>query len=130
MQISGFFARVTPPISYLFTENPSRNGNNQPEVAKSVVIKHLPKAYGDETAAVEFFERQRWGNSPVCSQCQSPNVYKLTGRTGARNKRHLWRCRACGEQNTVRTGAIFQDPKLPLRHWDYGVWRICANKKA
>jgi ribosomal protein L37E len=31
----------------------------------------------------------------------------MTGRAGGRNKRYLWRCRACGEQYTVRTGAIY-----------------------
>src|SRR5947207_14101795 len=56
-------------------------------------------------------------------------VYKMAGRTGARNKRYLWRCRACGEQYTVRTGAIYEDSKLPLRHWAYGFWRVCASKK-
>ena len=105
------------------------NYKKHPELAKSDIIKHLPKACGDEKAAVEFFERQRWGNSPVCPHCQSGNVYKMTGRNGARNKRYLWRCRACGEQYTVRKGAIYEDSKLPLRHWAYGFWRVCASKK-
>ena len=94
-------------MSYLVMENTSMNGKKHPELTKSDVIKHLPKVCGDEKAAVEFFERQRWGNSPLCPHCQSANVYKMTGRTGGRNKRYLWRCRACGEQYTVRTGAIY-----------------------
>ena len=102
----GFFARVTQPMSNLVMENNSMNDKKHPELAKSDIIKHLPKVCGDEKAAVEFFERQRWGNSPVCPHCQSANVYKMTGRAGGRNKRYLWRCRACGEQYTVRTGAI------------------------
>ena len=110
-------------------EDGSMNDNKHPELAKSDIIKHLPKACGDEKAAVEFFERQRWGNSPVCPHCQSANVYKLTCRTGGRNKRFLWRCRACGKQYTVRKGAIYEDSKLPLRHWAYGFWRVCASKK-
>jgi transposase-like protein len=82
-------------------EDRSMNDKKHPELAKSNIIKHLPRACGDEKAAVEFFERQRWGNSPVCPHCQSANVYKMASRTGARNKRYLWRCRACGEQYTV-----------------------------
>jgi transposase-like protein len=116
-------------MSYLVMENNSMNDKKHPELAKSDVIKHMPKACGDETAAVEFFEQQRWGDSPLCPHCQSANVYKMTGRDGARNKRYLWRCRACGEQYTVRTGAIYEDSKLPLRHWAYGFWRVCASKK-
>lgn len=110
-------------------ENASMKDRKHPELGRSDVIKRLPKVCADETAAVEFFERQRWGDSPVCPHCQSPNVYKLKGRTGARNQRHLWRCRACGAQYTVRTGAIYEASKLPLRHWAYGFWRICASKK-
>ena len=105
------------------------NEQKHPELGKSDLIKRLPKVCGDETAAVEFFERQRWGNSPVCLHCQNTNVYKMTGRAGGRNKRYLWRCRACGEQYTVRTGTIYEDSKLPLRHWAYGFWRVCASKK-
>jgi transposase-like protein len=110
-------------------EDRSMNDKKHPELGKSDVIIRLPKVCGDETAAVEFFERQRCGKSPVCPHCQSAKVYKMAGRTGAQNKRHLWRCRACGEQYTVRTGAIYEDSKLPLRHWAYGFWRVCASKK-
>ncbi|MEO6336782.1 MAG: hypothetical protein ABIP71_08215 [Verrucomicrobiota bacterium] len=46
-------------MSYLVMENASMNDKKHPELAKSDVIKHLPKVCGDETAAVEFFERQR-----------------------------------------------------------------------
>lgn len=35
-------------------ENNSMNDKKHPELAKSDVIQHLPKACGDETAAVEF----------------------------------------------------------------------------
>jgi hypothetical protein len=40
-------------------EDGSMNDQKHPELAKSGIIKHLPKACGDEKAAVEFFERQR-----------------------------------------------------------------------
>lgn len=94
----GFCAGVTQPMSYLIMENSSMNDKKHPELAKSAVIKHMPKVCGDETAAVESFERQRWGDSPLCPHCQSANVYKMTGCAGGRNKRYLWRCRSCGEQ--------------------------------
>ena len=62
-------------------DNRSMN-EKHPELGKSDIVKHLPKACGDEKAAVEFFERQRWGNSPVCLHCQCANVSKMTGRDG------------------------------------------------
>lgn len=105
------------------------NEKERPELDKSEVIAHLPKVCGDETAAVEFFENQRWGNSPSCPHCKSTNVYKMTDRDGTRNKRFLWRCRGCAEQYTVRIGTIYEETRLPLRHWAYAFWRASTSKK-
>lgn len=105
------------------------NAEERPELEKSEVIANLPKACGDETAAVEFFEEQRWGNSPSCPHCKNTDVYKMTDRDGTRNKRYLWRCRGCGEQYTVRIGTIYEESRLPLRHWAYAFWRTCTSKK-
>jgi transposase-like protein len=103
--------------------------NERPELAKSEIVKGMPKVCSDETAAVEFFEAQRWGDSPSCPHCQSKDVYQIKGRDGARSKRYLWRCRACGEQYTVRIGTVYEDSRLPLRHWAYAFWRACTSKK-
>ena len=48
---------------------------------------------------------------------------------GQRNKRFLWRCRACGKQFTVRVGTVFEDSPIPLRHWAYAFWAASASKK-
>src|SRR6266850_6041205 len=99
------------------------------KLAKSEVVAKLPRACGDELAAVEFFEEQRWGDSPCCPHCKDKNVYKMTDRDGTRNKRYLWRCRACSEQYTVRIGTVYEETRLPLRHWAYAFWRACTSKK-
>ena len=53
-------------------EDGSMNDRKHPELAKSDLLEYLPRACGDEKAAVEFFERQRWGHSPVCPHCRVP----------------------------------------------------------
>jgi transposase-like protein len=53
----------------------------------------------------------------------------MDGKDGARNPRYLWRCRDCNAQHTVRTGTVFEDSKIPLRHWCYAFWAACASKK-
>jgi len=50
-------------------------------------------------------------------------------KTGERNKRFLWRCHDCKEQYTVRIGTIYEESRLPLRHWVYAFWRACTSKK-
>ena len=97
---------------------------------KSEVVAALPRACADEAEAVEFLERMRWGGEPGCVHCGSTGVYQMRDRkTGERNHRFLWRCRDCGRQYTVRIGTVFEDSRIPLRHWCYGFWAACASKK-
>ena len=99
------------------------------------VIKAIPKACADEKAAVEFMEKQRWGANPCCPRCGSENIYQMAdSKTGERQKNWRWRCRDCGKakataQFTVRTGTVFEDSRIELRHWCFGFWRAATSKK-
>lgn len=98
--------------------------------ARSEIEKRLPLACADETAAVEFMEEQRWGDSPACPKCGVVGeCYKMTNATGERSERYLWRCRACGKQYTVRVGTIMEDSPIPIRFWCLAFYRACASKK-
>src|SRR5438309_3274776 len=102
----------------------------RPELDQSETVERIPKACCDELAAVEFVESMRWGGSPGCVHCGSINVYKMSdAKTGQRNKRFLWRCRDCKKQFTVRIGTVYEDSRLPLRHWCYAFWRAATSKK-
>jgi transposase-like protein len=102
---------------------------HRPELEKSRLIAEIPMACQDETCAVEFLERQRWGDNPCCIHCGSTAVYKMTSTTGGRNKRFLWRCRDCREQYTVRVGTVYEESRIELRHWCYAFWRAATSKK-
>ena len=107
--------------------NKKRDKHN---LTKSEIIRAIPLACSDELAAVEFFEKQRWGDTPYCVSCGSVNVYKMVdAKTGDRNKRYLWRCRDCKQQYTVRIGTVYEESRIPLRHWAYAFWRACTSKK-
>lgn len=99
-------------------------------LSKSDVIGEIPLACSNETAAVEFLERQRWGNTPACVKCGSVDVYKMSdSKTGERNSRYLWRCHDCKEQYTVRIGTVYEESRIELRHWCYAFWRAATSKK-
>ncbi len=99
-------------------------------LSKSRLIEEIPLACSDELAAVEFFERRRWGKTPCCVLCGSVDVHKMVdSKTGQRNKRYLWRCHDCKKQYTVRIGAVYEESRLPMRHWAYAFWRACTSKK-
>lgn len=99
-------------------------------LSKSEIIAEIPLACSDELAAVEFFEYQRWADTPCCVKCGSVDVYKMKdAKTGERNKRFLWRCKDCKEQYTVRIGTVYEETRLPMKHWAYAFWRACTSKK-
>ncbi len=100
------------------------------ELTKSEVVEAVPLACSDELAAVELFEKLRWGNTPACAHCGSVSVYKMVdAQTGQRNKRHLWRCHDCKKQYTVRIGTVYEESRIELRHWAYAFWRASTSKK-
>lgn len=97
--------------------------------AKSEIVAALPVACSDEGTAVEFMEKQRWGDTPSCARCGSVNVYMMKDKNGNRNARYLWRCKDCKQQYTVRIGTIMEESLIPVRHWCYAFWAACASKK-
>jgi transposase-like protein len=93
-------------------------------------LQALPKACSDEKAAVEFMELQRWGDSPACPCCGSVDVYQMQdSKTGQRQVNYRWRCKDCKKQYTVRTGTVFEESRIELRHWCFGFWRASTSKK-
>jgi transposase-like protein len=103
---------------------------NKEHLTKSCVIEAMPLACCNERAAVELLEHLRWGRTPGCVHCGSVNVYKMMdGKTGERNKRFLWRCHDCHKQYTVRIGTVYEETRIPLRHWCYAFWRASTSKK-
>jgi len=94
----------------------------------SPILNALRAATINETAAVEFLERQRWADTPACPHCGDVSVYQMMSGE-QRNKDYRWRCRGCKEMFTVRTGTIFEETRLPLRVWVYALWKACSSKK-
>jgi transposase-like protein len=96
---------------------------------KSETIADIPLACCDELAAVEFLEKRLWKGTPRCHHCESLKVYQMKDAGGERNKRFLWRCHDCKGQFTVRLGTVFEESRIPLRHWCYAFWRASTSKK-
>lgn len=95
------------------------------------VISELPAACASEQAAVEFMEKQRWGEHPHCPRCGDLNVYQMmdSKEPTKRQANFRWRCRGCKEQFSVRIGTVFEDSRAELRHWCFVFWRAATSKK-
>lgn len=79
-------------------------------------------------AAVEYLERLRWPNGPVCPHCGEfeCKFYRLNVKS---TKRKLWKCGACRKQFTVTVGTIFQDSHITLDKWLLAFHLLCSSKK-
>jgi transposase-like protein len=100
----------------------------KPQLDQSETVDALPVACASEAAAVEFFEKNRWGDHPTCPECESADVYQMKGRDGKRNKDYRWRCRHCGRLYSIRTGMIFEESLIPLHKWARAMWEAASAK--
>lgn len=101
---------------------------------KSAVEAQLPLACASEPHAVEFMEQQRGWTTEAEATCPKCGVfgesYKMKdAKTGERNARYLWRCKACKSQFTVKVGTVMEDSPIPVRFWCLAFYRACASKK-
>jgi len=95
----------------------------------------MPLACTDEKSAYEIMEFLRWGDSPSCPRCGSGNIYQMRNDAAtSRQTNFRWLCRECKRsktvcQFTVRSGTVFEDSKVELRHWCYAFWRATTFKQ-
>jgi len=74
-----------------------------------------------ETARV-YLESRLWPNGPTCPVCASGE--RITTRKGG-----YYRCNACHEDFTVRTGTIFERSHIPLNKWIYAMYMLVTARK-
>jgi len=77
--------------------------------------------FADLDVATAFVADLRWPDGPECPDCGGKEHSYLTTR-------HLWKCKACKRQFSVKVGTIFEDSPIPLDKWLTSIWLI-ANAK-
>ena len=90
--------------------------------AETLSIFSFMEKFPDEASAVTFFEKQIWGEAPICPYCDSKNTAK-------RVNRHGHRCRSCRKDFTVRIGTIFENSRLKLHKWLYAMYLVVTSRK-
>lgn len=99
-------------------------------------IAALSSEIQSEADAYAYFERLRWGSTPICAHCDSENVYLIVPengisrktRTGAASERRVWRCRDCKKQFSVLTNTVMHGTRIPVRTWAMVTFEMCASK--
>ena len=76
----------------------------------------------DAETARAYLEARLWPQGPRCPVCRS--CERITARS-----RGFYRCNACKEDFTVRTGTIFERSHVPLHKWVYAMYLLLTARK-
>lgn len=85
------------------------------------LIKMVEK-YNTKGKCIDYLEKQRWSDLPVCPYCSSTRSSKKT-----QEYRHT--CHNCGRSYSVLVGTIFESTKLPITKWFVAICLILNAKK-
>lgn len=78
--------------------------------------------FPDQESAILYLEERRWSNGVACPHCKEDK--NITHR-----KNHYYRCNACKQDFTVRTGTIFERSHVPLNKWLYSMYLLLTARK-
>lgn len=87
----------------------------------TISTAQLLALFPDEQAARHYIESRRWPNGARCPVCASDRI-------GAHSPGY-YRCNACGEAFTVRTGTVMERSKIPLRTWLHAMYLLVTSRK-
>lgn len=78
--------------------------------------------FADPDRAFSFLAQLRWPEGTICVHCKADRPIFL-------KTRHIWKCRECRKQFSVKVGTIFEDSALGLDKWLPALWLIanCKN---
>ena len=78
--------------------------------------------FPNEQSAIDFLEAERWPDRVTCPRCKSDYTSPIKSRN-----RHS--CNSCRRQFSVRTGAIFENTRIPLSKWLYVMYLFNTARK-
>jgi len=94
------------------------------EKPETVSLYQFFERFPNEEAARIYFERNRWGDEPVCGHCGSLNVVECKD-----HKPMPYRCRDCRKHFSVRTGAVLAESRLGLHKWLMAIYMMTTARK-
>lgn len=88
----------------------------------TISTAQLFSIFPDQEAARKYLESRLWPTGPVCPVCKCGE--RITTRKGG-----YYRCNACKEDFTVRTGTIFERSHVPLHKWLHAMYLLVTARK-
>lgn len=87
----------------------------------TISTAQLLALFPDEEAARHYIEARRWPNGPRCPVCASDRI--------GQHSAGLYRCNACEEPFSVRTGTVMERSKIPLTKWLHAMYLLVTSRK-
>lgn len=88
----------------------------------TISLYQLSKLYPNEESARAYMEARRWPKGVSCPACSEAT------RIGKR-KNGFYRCNACKQDFTVRTGTIFERSHVSLDKWILAMYLLMTARK-
>jgi transposase-like protein len=88
----------------------------------TISTAELFKAFPDQEAARKYLEARLWPSGVKCPACKTGD--RITIRKGG-----YYRCNACAEDFTIRTGTIFERSHVPLHKWLHAMYLLLTARK-
>lgn len=80
----------------------------------------LFEIFPDAESGRKYLESRLWPTGAKCATCKTSE--RVTSR-----KHGYYRCNACKQDFTVRTGTIFERSHVPLHKWIYAMYLLAAT---
>ena len=77
--------------------------------------------FGDEDQCRDYLARQKWPEGFRCRTCNADRAHYLPSRK-------TFECAACGHQESLIAGTMFEQTKKPLREWFLAIFYVTASK--
>jgi transposase-like protein len=88
----------------------------------TISVFELFEMFPDQESGRKYLEARLWPKGVQCPHCKSGE--RITIRKGG-----YYRCNACAEDFTVRTGTIFERSHVPLHKWLYAMYLLVTARK-
>lgn len=96
---------------------------------KQPSIIEVVNRFNTEKKCAQHLERLRFPNGVKCIRCESERVFAYDTKGKTAKPTHVYECKDCQYQFTIKTGTIFHDSHLPLVKWFLAIYLICSAKK-
>lgn len=95
---------------------------------EGITLIELFQMFPDEATAERWFETQRWGEAGKPSHC--PNCGCQDKLRAIPNRKPMpYRCGACRDHFSVRTGTVMHRSKIPLQKWVIAIYLWSVSLK-